>query len=120
MKGSLGDKQRLIHMSEAIVSVQQFLTGIKKEQFMNNYMLQPAITKLLENIGESAGRISQELRESHNEIEWSIIVRSRNVYVHQYFAIDLETIWERQRQTLVCSNQKSIVSFKKNFLSHNL
>jgi uncharacterized protein with HEPN domain len=81
-------------MSESIASISQFLNEINKEQFLSNYMLQLAITKLLENIDESANRITPDLKEEYKEIDWAVIVRSRNVYVHQYFALDLETIWE--------------------------
>ncbi|HMQ00222.1 MAG TPA: DUF86 domain-containing protein [Cyclobacteriaceae bacterium] len=82
MRDKLGDKQRLIHISEAAGSIQDFLLNVSKEQFLNNYMLQLAVLKLLENIGEAANRLSKELREEFNDIDWTIIIRSRNVYVH--------------------------------------
>lgn len=94
MRDSLGDKQRLIHISEAASSIEEFLVHVTKEEFLNNYMLQLAVTKLLENIGEATTRISKELQREHLDINWTIVVRSRNVYVHQYFALDLNIIWE--------------------------
>jgi uncharacterized protein with HEPN domain len=72
---------------DAITSIENFLVGISKQQFLEHYMLQLAITKLLENIGESANRISNNLKSEFPKIDWAIIVRSRNVYVHQYFAL---------------------------------
>ncbi len=94
MRDKLGDKQRLIHISEASGSILEFLKGVKKEEFLNNYMLQLAVLKLLENIGEATSRISKELRGEVSSIDWTIMIRSRNVYVHQYFALDLDIIWE--------------------------
>lgn len=94
MRDSLGDKQRLIHISEAASSIHEFLIHVTKDEFLKNYMLQLAITKLLENIGEATGRISKELQTEHSEINWLIMVRSRNVYVNQYFALDLNILWE--------------------------
>lgn len=94
MRDSLGDKQRLIHISEAAGSIQKFLIHATKEEFLKNYMLQLAIIKLLENIGEASTRVTKELQLENPDINWTIMVRSRNVYVHQYFAIDLHIIWE--------------------------
>ncbi len=84
----------MVHIVEASNSIHEFLLGVSKDEFEENYMLQLAITKLLENIGEAANRISKELRDEFIEIDWVIMIRSRNVYAHQYFALDLNLVWE--------------------------
>lgn len=94
MRDRLSDKQRLIHISEAAGSIKEFLTNVSKEEFLSNYMLQLAVLKLLENIGVATNRLSKELQSDFTTIDWIIMIRSRNVYVHQYFALDLEIIWE--------------------------
>ena len=94
MRGSLGDKERLLHILDAIESIEGFCKEIDQTTFRVNYMLQLAVVKLLEVIGEASTRLSQALREEHNEIEWQLIIKSRNVLIHEYFAISYDIIWE--------------------------
>ena len=74
MRGSLGDKERLLHILDAIESIKGFCKEIDQTTFRVNYMLQLAVVKLLEVIGEASTRLSQALREEHNEIEWQLII----------------------------------------------
>jgi uncharacterized protein with HEPN domain len=94
MKGQLGDKERLWHVLKAIESIEGFCKEVDEFAFQNNYMLQLAVVKLLEVIGEASAKISRELKEEFAQIEWPLIVGSRNVLVHQYFAINYDIIWE--------------------------
>jgi uncharacterized protein with HEPN domain len=100
MKGSQGDKQRLNHILHAIESIEQFFDGISISDFRNNYMLQLAAVKLLENIGEASNKLTPELRQRFPEVNWIVIIRSRNILVHEYFQIDLEIVWETIQQDL--------------------
>ena len=63
-------------------------------------MLQLAVVKLLEVIGEASARLSNELKDGFKEIEWPLIIRSRNVLVHEYFAINNDIIWEAIQRDL--------------------
>jgi uncharacterized protein with HEPN domain len=81
MRGSLADKERLGHIIDAINSIESFTKDVSMDGFMQNYMLQLATIKLLENIGEASNKITKELRAELNDIDWSIMVRSRNVLV---------------------------------------
>jgi len=45
-------------------------------------------------IGESAHRLSEELKERHNNIPWLKIKGFRNIVVHDYFGVDAEEVWQ--------------------------
>ena len=45
-------------------------------------------------IGEAAGRITNETRVSHPEIEWSQMIGMRHRLVHDYFQIIPERVWD--------------------------
>ena len=94
MKSQLSDKERLDHILDAINSIEQFCTGVTPESFQNNYMLQLAVVKLLEVIGEASNHLSKELKDEYSEIEWKLIVGSRNVLIHEYFSISFDIVWE--------------------------
>ena len=47
----------------------------------------------MELIGEAAGKVSEQTRLAHPEIEWPAIVGLRHRLVHDYRNIDLDRLW---------------------------
>lgn len=45
-------------------------------------------------IGESTGRLSEELKSTYNDIPWRFIYGLRNIIAHDYFGVLAEEIWE--------------------------
>jgi uncharacterized protein with HEPN domain len=56
-------------------------------------MMRFACIKQMEIIGEASNHISTETKESYPGIEWAQIVGMRNVFVHEYFGVDLSIVW---------------------------
>jgi uncharacterized protein with HEPN domain len=61
---------------------------------MHSILIQDAVLRNLQTIGQSVGRLSAALREAHPEINWRSIIGLRNVLVHDYLGISLERIWD--------------------------
>jgi uncharacterized protein with HEPN domain len=55
--------------------------------------LQDAIIRNLPVLCESAQRISEGTKSRYPQVDWRAISGLRNVLVHDYFSVDLETIW---------------------------
>ena len=62
--------------------------------FLTARVPQLAAQMALVMIGEAAGRLSQEFRDSHPEIDWPKIVAFRNVLVHEYYRVDLSRVYQ--------------------------
>lgn len=45
-------------------------------------------------IGEAANRISTELKTRYPAIPWQVIYGFRNYIAHEYFALDLDIVWQ--------------------------
>jgi len=45
-------------------------------------------------IGEASNHISEKLKSEFTNIEWAQIIGMRNVFIHEYFGIDLSVVWE--------------------------
>lgn len=45
-------------------------------------------------IGEAVAHLSQAFRGDHDDMPWNEIVGMRNVLVHAYRSIDMDTVWE--------------------------
>ena len=94
MRGKLGDKIRLMHILDAIEEIQNYISQVDFDLFMENSMMRFACIKQMEIIGEASNHISTETKERFSTIEWAQIVGMRNVFVHEYFGVDSSLVWE--------------------------
>jgi uncharacterized protein with HEPN domain len=53
-----------------------------------------AMTRLLEIVGEAAGRVSQSTRDQLPQIAWVQIVGLRNRLIHGYDQVDCDILWK--------------------------
>jgi uncharacterized protein with HEPN domain len=80
-------------MLQAAQAARKFLGKTKLEEYLQNELLQSAVERKIEIIGEAARRVSKAFKKSHPEIPWKSIVAQRNVVVHDYGEIKPERIW---------------------------
>ncbi len=57
---------------------------IRKEKLISEFSLQWLVTTPLYNIGEHVYNLSNEYKETHSEIQWSMIAGVRHRLVHDY------------------------------------
>mgnify|MGYP003417806794 CR=1 FL=1 len=72
----------------------KFVEGIDRNEFEDNELVQNAVMRPLEIIGEASAKISKEFRKSHSEIPWREMVGLRNRLVHEYFRINFGVVWD--------------------------
>lgn len=65
-----------------------------REAFMASRLIQEAVIRNLEIIGEASRTMSETLRQQHQEIPWRQIGAFRNFVIHVYWDIKLERIWQ--------------------------
>lgn len=94
MKGKEADRIRIQHILEAIYEIEKYVENRNFDDFLNDSMFRFACIKQLEIIGEASNHITIEIKTKFQEIEWQQIVGMRNVFIHEYFGIDLSIAWE--------------------------
>jgi uncharacterized protein with HEPN domain len=61
-------------MLEAAREAQQFIVAVSLDQYLQNLMLQRAIERLVEIIGEAARKVSDTFKTAHADIPWPAII----------------------------------------------
>jgi uncharacterized protein with HEPN domain len=88
------DKVLLTDILSAIEWIKNHTKGINEEEFKKNDVLVYAVIKNMEIIGEASSSLSEYTINKNQQIEWQKIKDMRNVLVHAYSKINLETLWD--------------------------
>ncbi len=87
------EKLYLTDIRDAIDRILEYTTG-GRNAFDGNSMIQDAVVRNLEILGEAARGVSEATRKAHPEIPWKKIIGTRDRVIHGYFRIDLDIVWE--------------------------
>lgn len=88
------DKLILAKILKYIDEIKFFIEGYSHEKFRNDRKTINACVFNLSQIGELAGKVSQELQEEYADIEWRGIKALRNRIVHDYDGVNLNMVWD--------------------------
>ena len=94
------DRVRLEHMVDAMGKIDQVLVGYTEDRFVQDWQKQLIVERLLEIFGEAAAHLTPQIRAAYPNIPWSKMVGLRNVVNHQYFRIDVSSIWQTATHAL--------------------
>ncbi|BAZ70059.1 hypothetical protein NIES4106_48450 [Fischerella sp. NIES-4106] len=89
----------LSNIKECIERIESY-TCDGKEVFMQTPMIQDAVIRNFEIIGEATKRLSPELRTANPDIPWQQIAGLRDVLIHDYLKVNLNRIWKIIEQNL--------------------
>jgi uncharacterized protein with HEPN domain len=62
------------------------------DKFFEEEKIVYAVMKALEIIGETAGKIPEEVRKANPEIPWREITSMRNKLMHEYFGANMKVV----------------------------
>lgn len=92
-KPELTDTDRLRHMRDAANAALGFIQGRGRVDLDTDLMLQFALVRALELIGEAADKLPDSTHSAHPSIPWSEIIGMRHRLIHGYFDVDLDIVW---------------------------
>jgi len=102
----------LKHIIESIEKIESFSKGISKPKFLKNELVQSAVIRQIEIIGEAVKNLPKEFINNYSHIPWKDIVGTRDKMIHHYFGVDLAFTFDIIRKDLPKLKQE-ILKIKK-------
>ena len=90
----------LRHVLEAISRISSYTAGLTFEDFSANPLIQDAVIRNIEIMGEAARNIEQcdpDFASKYPQIPLRDICLMRNRLAHGYFSVDLSLVWNAIR-----------------------
>lgn len=83
-------KHMLVHAREA----HEMIAGKERDSLARERLMELALVRLIEIVGEAASKVSPEGRQQYSSIPWREVVNMRNRLIHGYDSIDLGVLWD--------------------------
>jgi uncharacterized protein with HEPN domain len=91
------------YLLDMLIAARRAITFTEKttaESFRGDDLVQNAVVRVLQVLGEAARQVSARFKAEHPEIPWAQIVGLRHRLVHDYVNIDFAIVWEVVSQDL--------------------
>src|SRR6267378_256990 len=88
------DDVSLHHMLDAAREAVSLIDNRGRADLDTDRLLNLALVRLLEIVGEAANRISEEVQSQSPQIPWSQVVSLRNRLIHGYDNVDFDILWQ--------------------------
>ena len=88
-----GYKDFLKDILDAMNKVQSFVRNMDYEAFKNDDKTAYAVIRALEVIGEATKHVPDNVRQKYPGVPWQDMAGMRDVLIHSYFGVDIETVW---------------------------
>ena len=94
------DHAYILDILKASRKIVRVTTGLMREQFDGDDVIQDSVIRQIEIIGEATTKVSRGFKESNPEIAWREMVGMRNRLIHDYSEIDLAQVWKTVREDI--------------------
>ena len=106
------------HILAALRRIERYAAGLDQEGFLASEIVQDAVIRNLEVIGEASRnieRVHPGFAAAHPELPLALASDMRNALTHGYFKVDLPIVWKTDQKDLpplAATVQKLLSSMK--------
>ena len=93
-------KHRITDIIDSIKKIHEYVNLMEFEDFQRDDKTIDAVIRNLIIIGEAARHIPDEVSSKYPNIPWRIMGDMRNFAVHEYWGVEMRTIWKTIREDL--------------------
>ncbi|MCJ8211790.1 DUF86 domain-containing protein [Mucilaginibacter sp. RS28] len=90
---SKSDAVYLSDIRESVDIILKYTANVTEQEFLNDTMLQDAVIRRLEIIGEAASKLSNQFIVANPAIPWKLMKAMRNKHIHEYSGVSPSTIY---------------------------
>jgi len=109
----LGDY--LGHILEAISQIQNYCEDLDEVSFLTNRMIQDAVIRNFEIIGEASKnveRVAPEFVAAHPDLPLAFAYDMRNLLAHGYYKVDVGVVWKTIERDLPFLQQQVTIALR--------
>ena len=93
-------QHRISDILAAIKKIQQYVEGVDFKDFQQDSKTCDAVIRNFIVIGEAARNVPHEITAQFSTVPWRLMGDMRNFAVHEYWGVELRTIWQTIQQDL--------------------
>jgi len=79
---------------DSIKKIKSYTKGVSYSSFVQNNLVQDAVARNFEIIGEAARQMPKQVKDKNKNIEWHQVIAFRNIIAHEYFGLSYEIMWD--------------------------
>lgn len=82
------------HILTCINSILDYTSGMNDSEFLGNKLIQDAVLRNFEVIGEATKQIDESFRAKYPHVPWRRMAGLRDKLIHDYMGVDLWAVWQ--------------------------
>ena len=90
----LSNLEILRHIKDEIDFVLNSVESKTKDNIIDDGLLNRAVIRSLEIIGEATKKLDDEFKNQYPHIEWKKMAGTRDKLIHDYFGVDYDIVWD--------------------------
>jgi uncharacterized protein with HEPN domain len=91
---SLSQLNFLRHILDEVMFIEQAMKNKSMNDIETDLLLQKAVIRSIEVIGEATKRINPAFRMAYPQVDWKAMAGTRDKLIHDYFEVDLELVYD--------------------------
>jgi uncharacterized protein with HEPN domain len=89
------------HILLCISKIQEYTKDLEQTNFNKNELVQDAVIRNIEIIGEAVKKISSDLKSQYRDIPWREISGMRDKLIHDYMGEDVDVVWRTVQEDIL-------------------
>ena len=87
-------------IKDCIRQIEEYLKNISEDEFNKNKLLQDAVIRRFEIMGEATRNIPRALKEKNKHVPWFNMEQFRDFITHGYFELSINRVWKAYKDDL--------------------
>jgi uncharacterized protein with HEPN domain len=88
------------HILLCIEKIQDYTKDLTPNDFNDNELVQDAVIRNIEIIGEASKKVSKDLKAQYPEVPWKEMSGMRDKLIHDYFGVDVDVVWKTVKEDI--------------------